>query len=374
MSLHICLIAGEPSGDFLGSRLAMALNALRPDIRFSGVGGPQMRAAGVSSLFAYEDLAVMGVAEILPRLPTLLARIRQTIEHIKETKPDIVVTVDSPDFSFRVLKTIRNEMGANAPKLIHYVAPTVWAWREGRAAKIAKFLDGLICLFDFEPPFFERHGLSAIAVGHPMVEGDAMMADGDAFRRRHGIGEKDIAIGMLFGSRKGELKNTAPVLRDALGQLSPNATIIAPTLPHVRGDALALLSRHRGKVIITTEPEEKWSAFKAMSAAMAVSGTVALELAALRIPHVTAAIIRRMIRVKYAHLANIMVDAAIVPEFLQENCKAEKIAATVRNLMDSPQGQIAQFETIAYKLGFRQQNTPSEKAADFVLSFIDPCR
>ncbi len=172
MSKHICVIAGEPSGDFLGGKLIAALKAVEPDARFSGVGGHHMAAAGLVSLFSYQQLAVMGIAEVLPKLPTLLARIRQTINHIKEAKPDVVVTIDSPDFSFRVLKAVRKM--ENPPKLIHYVAPTVWAWREGRAAKIAKFLDGLICLFDFEPPYFEKVGLKAVAVGHPLVEGDAL--------------------------------------------------------------------------------------------------------------------------------------------------------------------------------------------------------
>ena len=214
MSQHICVIAGEPSGDFLGGKLIGALKAAAPDARFSGIGGHHKASAGLESLFSYQQLAVMGIAEVLPKLPTLLARIRQTIEHIIETKPDVVVTIDSPDFSFRVLKAVRKRMGSDAPRLIHYVAPTVWAWREGRAAKIAQFLDGLICLFDFEPPYFEKAGLKAEAVGHPLVEGEALKASGAAFREEYGIVNEAI-VGVLFGSRKGELRKTGPVLRDA---------------------------------------------------------------------------------------------------------------------------------------------------------------
>ena len=379
MSKHICVIAGEPSGDFLGGKLIAALKALEPDARFSGVGGHHMAAAGMESLFSYQQLAVMGIAEVLPKLPTLLARIRQTINHIKETKPDVVVTIDSPDFSFRVLKAVRKM--ENPPKLIHYVAPTVWAWREGRAAKIAKFLDGLICLFDFEPPYFEKVGLTSVAVGHPLVEGEALKADGNVFREEYGIINEPI-IGVLFGSRRGELKNTAPILRDAAfslcAKLGGGAHIVAPTLPHLYGEVMDLLRDYPGAIHITTEPEQKWNAFKSMDIALAVSGTVGLELAALQVPHViayktnpiTAAIVRRLIKVKHVHLANIMAGRVIVPEFIQHDAKADLISDRAFDLVLNPRQQVAEMGNIAERLGAGQKQTPSEKAADFVLSFL----
>jgi lipid-A-disaccharide synthase len=336
MSKHICVIAGEPSGDFLGGKLIAALKAVEPDARFSGVGGHHMAAAGMESLFSYQQLAVMGIAEVLPKLPTLIARIRQTINHIKQTKPDVVVTIDSPDFSFRVLKAVRKM--ENPPKLIHYVAPTVWAWREGRAAKIAQFLDGLICLFDFEPPYFEKYGLRSAAVGHPLVEGAAMKADGAVYREEAGIASRETIVGVLFGSRKGELRRTGPILRDAIARMADELLVlphvVAPTLPHLKDDVFELLKDYRGAIHIETDPAHKWDAFKSMNVALAVSGTVGLELAALKVPHVigyrasplTAFIAKRLVKVKYAHLANIMADEAIVPEFIQEKCKPELIA------------------------------------------------
>lgn len=381
MSRHICVIAGEPSGDFLGGKLIAALTAAEPDARFTGVGGHHMAAAGLQSLFSYQQLAVMGIAEVLPKLPTLLARIRQTIDHIIETNPDVVVTIDSPDFSFRVLKAVRKRMGADAPKLVHYVAPTVWAWREGRAAKIAQFLDGLICLFDFEPPYFEKVGLKAEAVGHPLVEGEALKASAAVFREEYGIVNEAI-VGVLFGSRKGELRNTGPILRDAAFALCAKMGhwphIVAPTLPHLYGDVMNLLRDYPGAIHITTEPDHKWNAFKSMDIALAVSGTVGLELAALQVPHViayrtnaiTAAIVRRLIKVKYAHLANIMAGHAIVPEFLQENAKPDAIADAAFDLILNPRRQVAEMASIAARLGAGQKQTPSEKAAAFVLSFV----
>lgn len=379
MSRHICVIAGEPSGDFLGGKLVAALKAVEPEARFTGVGGHHMTAAGVESLFSYQQLAVMGIAEVLPKLPTLLARIRQTINHIKETRPDVVVTIDSPDFSFRVLKAVRKM--ENPPKLIHYVAPTVWAWREGRAAKIAKFLDGLICLFDFEPPYFEEVGLTSVAVGHPLVEGEALKADGNVFREEYGIINEPI-VGVLFGSRRGELKNTAPILRDAAFSLCQKmgggAHIVAPTLPHLYGEVMDLLRDYPGAIHITTEPEQKWNAFKSMDIALAVSGTVGLELAALQVPHViayktnpvTAAIVRRLIKVRHVHLANIMAGREIVPEFIQGNAKAELISDRAFDLVLNPRQQIAEMGDIAARLGAGQEQTPSKRAADFVLSFL----
>lgn len=381
MSKHICVIAGEPSGDFLGGKLIEALRVADPELRFSGVGGYYMRMAGMESLFGYEQLAVMGITEVLPKLPQLMARIRQTIDHIKETKPDVVVTVDSPDFSFRVAKAVRREM-QNPPKIMHYVAPTVWAWREGRAQKISQFVDGLICLFDFEPPYFEKYGLACVAAGHPMVEGEAMNADGARFRDEYGILQGDTVIGALFGSRRGEVRRTGPAIRDALFRLANKMErlphIVAPTLPHIEANVRELLKDYSGHLHVFTETDHKYDAFKAFNVAIAVSGTVGLELAALEVPHVigykmspmTAMIVKRMVKVKYAHLANIMADREIVPEFIQHNCIPENMADKAFQLFQNPQPQKAEFEAVKFRLGFDQPQTPSQKAAGFVLSYV----
>ncbi len=381
MSAGVCIIAGEPSGDFLGGQMAKALKAAQPDIVLSGVGGAHMKAAGIDSLFPYEDLAVMGIAEVLPNLPTILRRIRETAEFILEAKPDIVVTIDSPDFVFRVIKAVKKRTDT-PPKFIHYVAPSVWAWREGRAEKLAKLVDGLICLFDFEPPYFERHGLKTIAAGHPLVEGGAMEASGAAFREEYGIAGGDPIVGVLFGSRKGELKRVGKDLRDAAFKIAerigPNAHIVAPTLPHVKNAVFELLRDAPGPIHIVDDPADKWNAFASMNVALAVSGTVGLELAAMRVPHViayraspfTAFMIRRLIKVKYAHLANIMEGAEVVPEFLQSDCKPEPIAEEAYRLYQNPAKQIGDFDHIRFRLGYGQPKTPSEKAAAFVLSFM----
>lgn len=381
MSKHICVIAGEPSGDFLGGKLMEAMREADPELRFSGVGGYHMRMAGMESLFGYEQLAVMGIAEILPRLPQLMARIRQTIEHIKESKPDIVVTIDSPDFSFRVAKAVRREM-ASPPKIIHYVAPTVWAWREKRAEKISKFLDGLICLFDFEPRYFEKYDLPCVAAGHPMVQGDAMKSSGARFREEFAILQGDTVVGALFGSRKGEIKRTGPAIRDAIFRIADKMEspphIVAPTLPHIERDVMSLLRDYPGAIHVFTDHTHKFDAFRSFDVAIATSGTVGLELAALEVPHIiaykmnalTAMIVKRFVKVKHAHLANIMADREIVPEFIQHNCVPERMADKAFALFKNPVEQKADFADIKFRLGFGQEKTPSQKAAAFVLGYL----
>ncbi len=381
--MHICVIAGEPSGDFLGGQLIKALKEQRADIAVTGVGGPHMMDAGLQSLFAYEDLAVMGIAEVAPKIPLLLKRIHQTADHIMNAKPDVVVSIDSPDFCFRVIKAVKKKGGV-VPKFVHYVAPTVWAWRAGRAKKLAGLVDGLICLFDFEPAYFEKEGLKSFSAGHPMVESGAMKAQTAAFRDEYGITQGEECIGVLFGSRRGEIKNTAPVLRDALyqmlGQMGDSVLphIIVPTLPHIKSEVLKLLKDCPAPIHIVTDKQDKWGAFKTMRVAMAVSGTVGLELAAMQIPHViayktnfiTAEIVRRMVKVKYAHLANIMADKEVVPEFLQENCVPDKIATATHALFRDSKIQRHDFANITQRLGYGQSKTPSQKAAAFVLSFV----
>lgn len=355
---HICLIAGESSGDFLGSRLMAALRAQKPGIRFSGVGGPLMAAEGLQSLFPMTDLSVMGLAEVLPRLPLLMRRIDQTVRHIRKEQPDIVVTVDSPDFSFRVAKALkgsqRQTLGENIaayasgnedvppfrmPRMIHYVAPTVWAWRPERAKKMAALYDGVICLFPFEPPWFTEHGMKAVFAGHPAVE----MPKGD--EKRLALPEGGKILGLLFGSRMGELNRTGPALREVAlryVQDHPDTQILALTLPHLEREVRNLLQGFPCRVHIVQDQAKKADCFSAMHAALATSGTVGLELAVAGVPHaigyrmnpLTWAMVRRKFTIKYAHLVNILFEDEAVPEFIQKNCDASKIHETLKALME----------------------------------------
>lgn len=377
--LHIVLIAGEPSGDALGAALMQALKK-DPGIVMSGVGGAKMVAEGLQSLFPIDDLAVMGIVEVLPNIKKILGLIDRTAQYVEDSRPDIVVTIDSPDFCFRVQKKIRARMGAQAPKQIHYVAPSVWAWREGRAKAMARFLDGLICLFDFEPPYFEKEGLNAVSVGHPVVETMAGKGDRAGFQSRYKIPEEARAVGVLFGSRRGELKRHGALFRSVMGTLPGGTHFIVPTLPHLKDAVRDILNGLDAPITITDNPAEKWDAFAACDAALAVSGTVGLELAAANVPHVIAyrmnpatyEIARRLVKVRHAHLLNIMLGDSIVPEFIQKECTVETVSAAMYRLLTDdadPQRQKKAFVVFRERLGVGDEKTPSQKAAAFIRSF-----
>ncbi len=373
MSKHIYLIAGEESGDFLGGQVMKSLKKKCVDVHFSGVGGGLMHAQGLQSLFPMYELSVMGIGEVLPKIPHLLKRIRQTVEDIKEKKPDIVVTIDAPDFSFRVLKKLREEM-IGPPKMIHYVAPTVWAWRPKRAAKIAKFLDGLICLLDFEPPYFEKEGLNAVSVGHPMMESGVL--DATSIELGSPLKKK---VGLLFGSRVSEVKRHIDVFIDSVQDLdkSGHVEFVIPALPRLIPMVEPLTHSLNSPVHIVDSSKDKWSLFKTCDAALAVSGTVGLELAMAGVPHVigyrmnvlTWQIAKRLIKTPYAHLANIIQQQGIVPEFIQDECNVEKIAPALQRLLEvEGQHQRDLFDIIRQSMSGGQ--APSDKAADYILNFL----
>jgi lipid-A-disaccharide synthase len=337
----------------------------------------------MDSLFPMETLSVMGIAEVLPRLPELIRRINQTAAYVRNSKPDILITIDSPDFCFRVAKKVRED--AVKPLMIHYVAPTVWAWRPERAAKIAKLYDGLLCLFPFEPPYFEKEGMKAAFVGHPLMESGLGQGYGDAYRHRLQVPHDARICGLFFGSRRGELRRMGPVLSIAAATLRrthKDIHFVAPTLPHMKDEVTQML---RGlpfawKVVVPGEDgDEKPGVFAAMDMAMATSGTVGLELAVAGIPHIigyranplTAAIIRRKVKVKYAHLANILLDRPAVPEFLQENCTPGNVETAARDLLESELSQNTQRQAFAQVRGMLEgidKASASDRAADFILN------
>src|SRR6266566_5000556 len=215
----IFIVAGEPSGDALGGALIAALRERAGGVRFAGVGGEAMAQQGLSSLVPLSDLAVAGIAEVLPRAPLILRRVRETVAAIRAMKPDAVVTIDSSGFSWRVAQRLRRR-GERLP-LIHYVAPMVWAWRGGRARRMARWYDHLLTLLPFEPAYFERVGLAASYVGHPVLESGADKGDAARFRARHGIAADELLISVLPGSRGGEVSRLLPIFGAALRRLEP---------------------------------------------------------------------------------------------------------------------------------------------------------
>lgn len=377
--IKIFVIAGEASGDQLAASVMMSLQQ-REEVEFRGIGGLYMKAAGLNeSLFPMEDLSLMGLMEIIPKIPHMLRRIRQTVEAIKGFNPDIVLTVDSPDFCFRVQKDLKHH--DIKARRIHFVAPTVWAWRPERAKRIAAFLDGLICLFPFEPPFFERQGLTAVAVGHPLMKSGALDARGGRFRQAHNLGPDAKCVGLFFGSRRSEIDTLSPLITGTAKTLRnghPHLNFIVPTLPRWQERLEALLRQEGLEAIVTSQEEEKWDAIAACDAALAVSGTIALEIAVVGVPHVilyrmhplTWQIVSRVVKTRSAHLVNIMLQEPVVPEFLQDRAQVELMAPAVSALLldgGIRNRQMTAFQKVRDMLQPDPAISPADRAAEFIL-------
>lgn len=378
----IFLMAGEPSGDALGARLMAVLRRLSGGrVRFAGIGGERMAAEGLDSLVPMGELAVMGLFELLPRIPALLRRIDQTAAAIVAMTPDVVVGIDAPGFTLRVARKVRDR--APGIPLIHYVAPTVWAWKPKRAAKYAALYDHLLAVLPFEPPYFEREGLPCTFVGHSVVESGAGQGDAARFRRDHGLTEDDRVVAVLPGSRRGEVTRLLPVFRAALEQVAatrPGLVAVVPTVATVADTVRAALADWPIRTLVVEGDAAKYDAFAAAEAAVAASGTVALELAlaglpsviAYRVNPVTAALVRRLVRVKYVNLVNLMLDRMLVPELLQQDCRSDTVAAALARLLDDPaarQEQIDGVADVAAWLG-RGGPPPSERAARVILDAV----
>ncbi len=381
--MRVFVIAGEPSGDKLGGALMAGLRQLCPEVEFDGIGGTLMTAQGLESRFPMSELSVMGIAEVLPKYRALKARIRETAEAVVTQKPDLLITIDSPDFSFRVARQVK---AVSDIRTVHYVAPTVWAWRPKRAEKIAKYIDHLLALFPFEPPFFTKHGMACDFVGHPVaVEPQASPEESRAFREAHGIGDGPVLL-VLPGSREGEVRRLGAVFGAAIEPVlteHPSLRVVVPAAAPV-ADTVADMVKTWPTVPIVLDPRgvdlaqaglEKRAAFRAADVALAASGTVSLELAAARTPMVIAyrmhwlsyAIIRRMALVDTVTLVNLVSDTREVHEFLGPKCKAESIGSALIQTMGCPDSQIEAMNVTMARLG-EGGEAPGLRAARAVLS------
>jgi lipid-A-disaccharide synthase len=375
----IFIVSGETSGDNLAGRLMAALKVgTGGRVRFAGVGGPQSEAQGLVSLFPMRELSLMGLAEVLPHLPRLIRRLNQTAEAALTLKPDAVVTVDSPDFCLRLAHRLH---GSGIP-VVHYVAPQLWAWRPGRARRLAKRIDHLMALLPFEVAFFAKYGIASTFVGHPAIEAGAGQGDGPGFRARHSIPPEATLLCVVPGSRPGEVRRMLPIFGPALNMIRekhPDLRVVIP-VAHAAADLVTLLTRDWPFPVVFASPADRFDAFAASDAALAKSGTVTLELAlsdvpmivAYRVSPATAFIVRRMISVKHASLVNLLAEREVVPEFLQEDCTSERLAAGVEALLDSTEIREMQrqgFREVVHVLGDAHPS-PSERAAKVVLDIV----
>ena len=374
--MKVFIIAGEPSGDKLGGALMAGLRALVPGVQFDGVGGEAMQAEGLSSRFAMSDLSVMGLLEVLPRIALLRRRIAETSDAILEIGPDVVITIDSPDFCLRVLRRAR----AARPPLptVHYVAPSVWAMRPKRAAKMAPLVDHVLALLPFEPPYMQAAGMSCDFVGHPVVAEPPASPSVVAALRDEFPGRVLLA---LPGSRSGEIKRLAPRFGAALGQVLPEGMhVLVPTVSAQAELMQSEVARWPVSARVLAEPCAKRAAFEIADFALAASGTVSLELAAADTPMViaydmnpvTRALAARLLQIDTVTLVNLVSETRAVPECLGHFCTPERIAATIRTLIEDPAAQAAQRDAMRVtlqRLG-QGQEAPGLRAARSVLGFL----
>lgn len=344
--MKIAIIAGEESGDQLGGAL---MQALGDGITYIGVGGRFMQNEGLESLFPMEELSLMGLMEVLPKAPHLLARLKQLAAYIASEKPDILISIDAPDFCFRLASRLQGLRGQGC-RFIHYVAPSVWAWRPERAKKVAALYDDILCLFPFEPRYFEAEGMRAHFVGHPVLQA-AKDASGKVFRTANNISLTRPICGLFLGSRTQELKFNAETILSTARSISnetPDTLFLLPTTAHLRPAVDEFMNRFEPDHFVTHDATQKWNAFAACDHAIAVSGTVGLELAVLGIPHIigyrmnrmTYQVARRLVKLSHIHLANIIqdfdpdqTDPFFVPELVQEGFTV-KSAFSAINLLD----------------------------------------
>lgn len=376
------LIAGEPSGDDLGAALMAGLHALDPDARFSGIGGPGMQAHGLDSLFAMDELTLMGLWEVLPRYRHLKRRIAETAQAVIEAAPDVLITIDSPDFCLRVARLVR----AARPDLrtVHYVAPSVWAWRPGRAVKMAQVIDHVLALLPFEPPLMQAAGMTCDFVGHPVATAELSGVEAAAaFRAARDIAPDVPLVLCLPGSRPSEVARLGARFDEALMRLRdrvPEMRVVLPTAPGVASLVRAMARRWPSSPVVVEGPDDKRAAFAAADLALAASGTVSLELAANRVPMVigydmawaSRILLGMMLRTDTVTLVNLVSQTRVVPEFLGRNCQPGPMAAALQQALEETGPRRAQLEAMDLTMDLlgKGGEAPGLRAARSVMAAI----
>jgi len=376
-ALRVFLVAGEESGDRLGAPLMRALRERHDQIVFSGVGGSEMLRQGLVSLFPIGDLAMMGFNAVARKLPLILRRIRETVSAVVAEKPDVLVIIDSPDFTHRVARRVRK--AAPTIPIVNYVSPSVWAWRPGRAVRMSGYIDHVLALLPFEPEAHRRLGGPPCSyVGHPLAETASLLrpSETEAARRR---ADPPVLL-VLPGSRSGEIKRLLGVFAktvEAVSGIFGPMEVVIPAVPHLEATLRQETSGWNKPPRIVIAAEEKQAAFRIARAALAKSGTVTLELAVAGVPMVTAykvtafeaPILRRLIKAPSAILANLVLGENVVPEFMQEDCTVENLTKALLPLLSETPERKRQLDAFArldavMEIGVAH---PSARAAEIVL-------
>jgi lipid-A-disaccharide synthase len=381
----IFLIATEESGDRLGANLMKVLRQrLGGAVRFEGVGGQSMAREGLTSLFPIEELSIVGLAAVVRQLPKILRLIRNAATAVTDASPDMLVIIDSPDFTHRVARRVR----ARDPSIpiIDYVSPSVWAWRPGRARAMRAYVDHVLALLPFEPEEYRRlNGPPCSYVGHPLIEQIGLLRPGLEEQKRRDQAPPVVLV--LPGSRRSEIRHHMAIFGETLGRLQAEGVafeLILPTMPHLQETVAEGLKSWKVAPRVAIGEQEKRAAFRIARAALAKSGTVTLELAIAGVPMVTAYrggaveawIVRRAIKVNSVILANLVVGENVVPEFLQQDCTPEKLSPALRDVLDDTplrRRQVEAFATID-KIMSTGNQPPSVRAADIVLATMRKAR
>jgi lipid-A-disaccharide synthase len=377
----IFLIATEESGDRLGSSLMKALR-LRLDsaVRFEGVGGRSMAREGLVSLFPIEDLSIMGFAAVVKQLPMILRRIRETADAVIAAAPDMLVIIDSPDFTHRVARRVR----ARNPALpiVDYVSPSVWAWRPGRARAMRSYVDHVLALLPFEPEEYRRlGGPPCTYVGHPLIEQVGLLRPDVQERERRDAAPPVLLV--LPGSRRSEIRHHMSVFGETLRLLQqsiPDVDVILPTMPHLVDEITKAAALWPLQPRVVVGEDDKRAAFRIARAALAKSGTVTLELALAGVPMIAAYkagaveawIAQRVIRVSSVILANLVIGENVIPEFLQKDCVPDRLAVGLREVLSDTllrRRQLAAFAGLD-AIMVTDNQSPSSRAADVVLAVL----
>jgi lipid-A-disaccharide synthase len=381
----VFLIATEESGDRLGANVMKVLRQrLGGGVRFEGIGGRAMAREGLTSLFPIEELSIIGLAAVVKQLPKILRLIKQAAAAVTEASPDILVIIDSPDFTHRVAKRVR----ASDPKIpiVDYVSPSVWAWRPGRARAMLSYVDHVLALLPFEPEAYRRlRGPPCSYVGHPLIEQLAQLRPGPEEQQRRS--EPPPVLLVLPGSRRSEIRHHMAVFGRALGWLNDAGVafeLLLPTMPHLQEAVAEALKAWPVQPRVVIGEKEKRAAFRIAHAALAKSGTVTLELALSGVPMVTAyrtgaveaSILRRAIKVNSVILANLVIGENVIPEFLQQDCTPEKLSVALREVLGDSVPRRKQIEAFAKidQIMSTGKQPPSARAADIVLATMRKAR
>ncbi|WP_312936389.1 lipid-A-disaccharide synthase [Pseudomonas sp.] len=369
--LCIALVAGEASGDILGSGLMRALKLRHPDIRFIGVGGPLMEAEGMQSYFPMERLAVMGLVEVLGRLRELLKRRKDLIQTLLSEKPDVFIGIDAPDFTLNIELTLRQA----GIKTVHYVSPSVWAWRQKRVLKIRQGCDLMLTLLPFEARFYEEQGVPVRFVGHPLADTIPLQADRDAARQALGLGREPV-VALMPGSRGGEVGRLGALFLDAAQHLReqlPGVRFVLPCANATRRAQIEQMLEGRDLPLMLLDGQSH-QALAACDAVLIASGTATLEallykrpmVVAYRLAPLTYWILKRMVKSPYVSLPNLLAQRMLVPELLQEAATSEALAATLAPLVRDGSAQTEPFDQIHRTL----RRDASNQAAEAVLALL----